>query len=47
MQVLVVPMRRKGVALEPRERDRFEAVLGNVIVRSVHCDHFGRHANVA
>lgn len=47
MQVLVVPMRRKGVALGPRERDRFEAILGNVIVRSVHCDHFGRHANVA
>lgn len=47
MQVLVVPMRRKGVALEPRERDRFEAVLGNLIVRSVHCDHFGRHANFA
>lgn len=47
MQVLVIPMRRKGVALEPKERERYEAVKGNVIVRSTHCEYLGRHANVA
>ncbi|KTB94599.1 hypothetical protein AO073_21170 [Pseudomonas syringae ICMP 11293] len=47
MQVLVIPMRRKGVALEPRERERYEAIQGNVIVRSTHCEYLGRHANIA
>ncbi|WP_116826406.1 hypothetical protein [Pseudomonas syringae] len=47
MQVLVIPMRRKGVALEPRERERYEAIKGNVIVRSTHCEYLGRHSNIA
>ncbi|KPZ26936.1 MULTISPECIES: hypothetical protein [Pseudomonas syringae group] len=47
MQVLVIPMRRKGVALEPRERERYEAIQGNVIVRSTHSEYLGRHSTVA
>ncbi|WP_259640817.1 hypothetical protein [Pseudomonas syringae group genomosp. 3] len=47
MQVLVIPMRRKDIALEPRERERYEAIQGNVIVRSTHCEYLGRHANIA
>ncbi|WP_046266403.1 hypothetical protein [Pseudomonas syringae] len=47
MRVLVIPMRRKGVALEPRERERYEAIKANVIVRSIHCEYLGRHANIA
>ncbi|WP_122688180.1 hypothetical protein [Pseudomonas viridiflava] len=47
MQVLVVPMRRKGVALEPKARECSEAFRGNVIVRSTHCEHLGRYASIA
>ncbi|OSR72660.1 hypothetical protein [Pseudomonas syringae] len=47
MQVLVIPMRRKGVALEPRERERYEAIKGNVIVRSIHCEYLGRQSIIA
>ncbi|MBA1229250.1 hypothetical protein G7013_06275 [Pseudomonas viridiflava] len=47
MQILVIPMRRKGIALEPRKRVRCEAIEGNVIVRSTHCEYLGRYANVA
>ncbi|POR62187.1 hypothetical protein [Pseudomonas syringae] len=47
MQVFVIPMRRKGVALEPRERERYEAIKGNVIVRSIHCEYLGRHSIIA
>lgn len=47
MQVLVVPMRERGVALERKAIGRREAFKGNVIVRSAHCEHLGRHANIA
>ncbi|WP_449126120.1 hypothetical protein [Pseudomonas viridiflava] len=47
MHVLVLPMRRRGVALEPKARDRQEAIKGNVIVRSAHCEHLGRYSNIA
>lgn len=47
MQILVCPMRCKGVALEPRERDRFEPIKGSVLVRSTHCEYLGMHACVA
>ncbi|MEQ4340590.1 hypothetical protein ABNM62_19225 [Pseudomonas syringae] len=47
MHVLVIPMRRKGVALERKERDRYEAIQGNVIVRSTHSEYLGRHSTVA
>ncbi|RXT69808.1 hypothetical protein [Pseudomonas syringae] len=47
MQVLVMPMRRKGVALERRERDRHEAIQGNVIVRSTRSEYLGRYSTVA
>ncbi|WP_226488943.1 hypothetical protein [Pseudomonas sp. B20] len=47
MQVLVIPMRLKGVALERRERERYEAIKGSVLVRSTHCEYLGRNTNVA
>ncbi|KIY16889.1 hypothetical protein [Pseudomonas amygdali] len=47
MQVMIVPMRRKGVALERTERDRYEAIIGNVIVRSTHSENLGRYSTIA
>ncbi|WP_057414448.1 hypothetical protein [Pseudomonas cannabina] len=47
MLVLVVPMRRKGVALEPKARECYEAIKGNVIVRSARCEYLGRYSNIA
>ncbi|POD67198.1 MULTISPECIES: hypothetical protein [Pseudomonas syringae group] len=47
MNVLVVPMRNKGVALVHGERSRYKPIKGNVVMRAQHCDHLGRHANIA
>lgn len=34
MHVLVTPMRLLGVALDPKERRRYPAIRGNVMVNS-------------
>lgn len=47
MHVLVTPMRLRGVALEPQERRRYQAIRGNVMVNATHCHELGRAANVA
>lgn len=47
MHVLVTPMRRRGVALDPKERRRYPAIRGNVMVNSTNCHELGRAANVA
>ncbi|MFM9379635.1 hypothetical protein [Pseudomonas sp. UV AK001] len=47
MHVLVTPMRSRGVALDPKERRRYPAIRGNVLVSSTNCHELGRAANVA
>lgn len=47
MHMLVTPMRRNGVALDPKERKRYPAIRGNVMVNSELCNELGRSANVA
>jgi hypothetical protein len=47
MHVLVTPMRLRGVALETKERRRYPAIRGNVMVNATHCHELGRAANVA
>lgn len=47
MHVLVTPMRSRGVALHPKERRRYPAIRGNVMVNSTECRELGRAANVA
>lgn len=47
MHMLVTPMRRLGVALDPRERRRYPAIKGNVMVSSMVCAELGRSANIA
>jgi len=47
MHVLVTPMRLRGVALDPKERRRYPAIRGNVMVNSTECQELGRAANVA
>lgn len=47
MRVLVTPMRLHGIALDARERRRYPAIRGNVMVNSTMCSGRGRAANVA
>jgi hypothetical protein len=47
MRVLVTPMRVLGVALDAKERRRYPAIRGNVMVNSTVCHQLGRAANVA
>ena len=47
MHFLVTPMRLRGVALAPKERGRYPAIRGNVMVNSTVCHELGRAANVA
>jgi len=47
MHVLVTPMRLRGVALEAKERRRYPAVRGNVMVNSTVSHELGRAATVA
>ncbi|MEB2622104.1 hypothetical protein [Pseudomonas sp. YuFO8] len=47
MHMLVTPMRRLGVALDPKERRRYPAIKGNVMVNSAVSAELGRSANVA
>ena len=47
MHVLVTPMRIRGVALEAKERRRYPAIRGNVMVSSTDSPLLGRAANVA
>lgn len=47
MYVLVTPMRLRGVALDLKERRRYPAIRGNVMVNSRECHELGRAANVA
>jgi len=47
MHVLITPMRFRGVALDPKERRRYPAIRGNVMVNSTECHELGRAANVA
>ena len=47
MQVLVVPMRRNGVALGQKEREHCEAIQGSVIVRSARSEYLGRYTTIA
>ena len=47
MHVLVTPMRLQGIAMDPKERRRYPAIRGNVMVNATHCNELGRAANVA
>ena len=47
MHLLVTPMRLRGVPLTPKERRRYPAIHGNVMVNSINCHELGRAANVA
>lgn len=47
MHVQVTPMRKHGVALDPKERRRYPAIRGNVMVNSTVCPQLGRAANIA
>jgi hypothetical protein len=47
MHVLVTPMRKGGVALDPKERRRYPAIRGNVMVNSTVCPQLGRAAKIA
>lgn len=47
MHVLVTPMRLRGAALDPKERRRYPAIRGNVMVNSTQCHELGRAADVA
>jgi hypothetical protein len=47
MHVLVTPMRLRGVALDAKERHRYPAIRGNVMVNSTMCHELGRAANIA
>lgn len=47
MHMLVTPMRRHGVALDSKERRRYPAIKGNVMVNSELCSELGRSANIA
>ena len=47
MHVLIAPMRLLGIALDTKERRRYPAIRGNVMVNSTVCHELGRAANVA
>lgn len=47
MHMLVTPMRRFGIALDSKERRRYPAIKGNVMVNSEISSELGRSANIA
>lgn len=47
MHVLVTPMRFRGVALDAKERRRYPAIQGNVMVNSSVSSEMGRASNIA
>lgn len=47
MHMLVTPMRCRGIALDAKERRRYPAIKGNVMVNSQISAELGRSANVA
>jgi len=47
MHVLVTPMRSRGIALDAKERHRYPAINGNVMVNSTISKELGRATNVA
>ena len=47
MHVLVIPMRERGVALDPKVRKRYPAIRGNVMVNATVSAQLGRSTNVA
>lgn len=47
MHMLVTPMRCRGVPLTVKERGRYPAIKGNVMVNSENNVELGRSANVA
>ncbi|ROM41744.1 hypothetical protein BK647_17885 [Pseudomonas protegens] len=47
MQMLVTPMRRKGIALNPNERRRYRAIKGDVRVTAEIDPELGRSTTVA
>lgn len=47
MHMLVTPMRRLGVALDPKERRRYTAIKGNVMVNAGISAELGRSSNIA
>lgn len=47
MHVLVTPMRLRGIALDAKERRRYPAIRGNVMVCSTVSKDLGRATNVA
>lgn len=47
MQMLVTPMRNKGVALSPQERRRYVPIRGDVLVVSEISSGLGRSTNIA
>lgn len=47
MQMLVTPMRNKGVALSPQERRHYVPIRGDVLVVSEISSDLGRSTNIA
>lgn len=47
MHLLVTPMRLRGIALDVKERGRYPAIRGNVMVNSTVCTQLGRATNMA
>lgn len=47
MQMLVTPMRQKGIALSPDDRRRYRAIRGDIQVRSETDTELGRSTTVA
>ncbi|WLG46734.1 hypothetical protein [Pseudomonas sp. FP1740] len=47
MHLLVTPMRVRGVALDAKERRRYPAIRGNVMVNSAVSADLGRSTNIA
>lgn len=47
MHMLVTPMRRLGVALDPVARRRYPAIKGNVMVNAAISVELGRASNIA
>lgn len=47
MHMLVTPMRRKGVALDPQERRCYPDIGGDVLVAPATSNELGRSSNIA
>jgi len=47
MHMLITPMRRNGVALDPQERRRYQAIRGDVLVAPQVSQELGRSSNIA